>query len=81
MTKGIERISEWVMKNVKEDDIRFMAERWDDHMAGAHKFEALYNVQDLYEVVACRDGRLGRGARLGHHRRGEGSRQGAELGR
>lgn len=50
MTKGIERISEWVMKNVKEDDIRFMAERWDDHMAGAHKFEALYNVQDLYEM-------------------------------
>jgi len=46
----IEKISEWVMKNVKEDDIRFMAERWYDHMAGAHKFEALYNVQDLYEM-------------------------------
>ena len=45
----IEKISEWVMKNVKEDDIRFMAERWYDHMAGSNKFEATHDVYALYK--------------------------------
>jgi len=47
--RGIEEIRQWVRTNLKDGDIRFMAEKWYDHMAGSNKFEATHDVYALYK--------------------------------
>lgn len=55
--RGIEEIRQWVRTNLKDGDIRFMAEKWYDHMAGSNKFEATHDVYALYEVISKKERR------------------------